>query len=55
MDENDRDSLQALVEYYRNKSNRIEHEFLLYQLRSESIIKGLREQIGMGTNTDGSS
>lgn len=34
--------LQALVEYYRNKSNKIEHEFLLYQIRSESIIKGLQ-------------
>lgn len=34
--------IQALVEYYRNKSNKIEHEFLLYQIRSESIIKGLQ-------------
>lgn len=38
--------LQTLVDYYRNKSNKIEHEFLLYQIRSESIIRTLQGQIG---------
>ncbi len=37
--------LQALVEYYRNKSNKIEHEFLLYQIKSEQIIRGLQSEM----------
>ena len=37
--------IQALVEYYRNKSNKVEHEFLLYQIKSEQIIRGLQSEM----------
>jgi hypothetical protein len=43
--ENPDPGLQALVEYYRNKSNKIEHEFLLYQIRADAAIKQLTRQI----------
>ena len=43
-------SLQAMVEYYRNKSYKLEHEFLLYKLQSESLIRDLRLQLS--TNAD---
>lgn len=38
-------SLQAMVEYYRAKSYKLEHEYLSYKLRAESIIKNLQVQL----------
>jgi len=45
MDDIEVASLQAMVEYYRNKSYKLEHEFLLYKLQSESLIRDLRLQL----------
>lgn len=48
-------NLQALVDYYRNKSSKIEHEFLLYQLKAESIIRTLQSQIADAQQKPGRS
>lgn len=45
MDENEIGTLQTLVEYYRNKCNKLEHDFVQYQIKAESIVRQLREQI----------
>lgn len=45
MDENQAATLQTLVEYYRNKCNKLEHDFVLYQAQAESIVRQLKAQI----------
>lgn len=44
MNENEQ-TLQSMVEYYRNKCHKLEHDFLVYKIGAENIIKQLREQI----------
>lgn len=46
MDENDKDTLLALVEYYRNKCMQLEHDFVQYQIKNQRIIKGLQRPTG---------
>jgi hypothetical protein len=47
MDENkwDTDTLQAMLNYYRNKSNQLEYEFLLYKTISEKTTRELSLRI----------
>lgn len=45
MDENEINTLQTLVEYYRNKCNKLEHDFVQYQIKAEAIVKKLRERV----------
>lgn len=45
MDENQNSALQTLVEYYRNKCNKLEHDFVLYQAQAESIVRQLRAKV----------
>ena len=45
MDENQQNTLQTLVEYYRNKCNKLEHDFVLYQAQAESIVRQLKAQV----------
>jgi len=47
MDENkwDTDTLQAMLNYYRNKSNQLEYEFLLYKTISEKTTRELSLKI----------
>jgi len=52
MDDNERSSLQAMVEYYRSKSYKLEHEYLSYKIYSESTIKQLTEQLQSSTNAE---
>lgn len=37
-------ALQAVVEYYRNKSNKLEHDFLIYKISTDQKIRTLSEQ-----------
>lgn len=43
MDENDKDTLQALVEYYRNKCVQLEHDYVQYQIKTQRTIKELQQ------------
>lgn len=45
MDDAERSNLQTMVEYYRNKSYKLEHEYLLYKIQSESNIKRLESEL----------
>jgi 5,10-methylene-tetrahydrofolate dehydrogenase/methenyl tetrahydrofolate cyclohydrolase len=45
MDENEKNTLQSLVEYYRNKCNQLEHDFVQYQIKAESVVRELNERI----------
>lgn len=45
MDENEISALQTMVEYYRNKCNKLEHDFVQYQIKAETIVKQLRHQL----------
>lgn len=45
MDENQQATLQTLVEYYRNKCNKLEHDFVLYQAQAEAIVRQLKSQV----------
>jgi exonuclease V gamma subunit len=45
MDENQQATLQTLVEYYRNKCNKLEHDFVLYQAQAETIVRQLKAQV----------
>ena len=38
-------SLQALVDYYRNRASQLEFEFLQYQLAAQATIQELSEQL----------
>jgi len=40
MNENEQ-ALQTMVEYYRNKCNKLEHDFLIYKINAEKIIKSI--------------
>ena len=42
MNENEQ-TLQTMVEYYRNKCNKLEHDFLIYKINAEKIIKSINE------------
>jgi hypothetical protein len=42
MNENEQ-ILQAMVEYYRNKCSKLEHDFLVYKINSQRIIQTLNE------------
>jgi tellurite resistance protein len=44
MNENDQ-ALQTMVEYYRNKCNKLEHDFLIYKIGAENIIRQLKDSI----------
>jgi hypothetical protein len=44
MDENDKDTLQALVEYYRNKCMQLEHDFVQYQIKAQRTIRELQQE-----------
>lgn len=52
MDENQQATLQTLVEYYRNKCNKLEHDFVLYQAQAESIVRQLKAQVESLTNDE---
>lgn len=41
MDENEK-ILQAVAEYYRNKCNKLEYDFLIYKINSERVIQELQ-------------
>jgi hypothetical protein len=45
MDEDEKNTLQALVEYYRNKCNKLEHDFVQYQIKAESIVRVLKARV----------
>lgn len=38
-------NLQALAKYYLEKSIKLEQDFVLFKLQSESIIEALQQQI----------
>jgi tellurite resistance protein len=40
MNENEQ-ALQTMVEYYRNKCNKLEHDFLIYKINAEKIIRSI--------------
>jgi hypothetical protein len=42
MNETESPSLQAVVEYYRNKCNKLEHDFVLYQAEAQTVIRKLQ-------------
>jgi len=42
MNENEQ-ILQAMVEYYRNKCSKLEHDFLIYKINSQRIIQELSD------------
>lgn len=44
MNENDQ-ALQTMVEYYRNKCYKLEHDFLVYKIGAEKIIRQLKDSI----------
>lgn len=44
MNENDQ-TLQTMVEYYRNKCHKLEHDFLVYKIGAENIIRQLKEAV----------
>jgi len=44
MNENEQ-TLQSMVEYYRNKCHKLEHDFLVYKIGAENIIRQLKEQV----------
>lgn len=43
MNENEQ-ALQTMVEYYRNKCNKLEHDFLIYKIGAEKIIRQFAEK-----------
>lgn len=45
MDEEEKNTLQSLVEYYRNKCNKLEHDFVQYQIKAESIVRVLKARV----------
>ena len=45
MDDNEKGTLQTLVEYYRNKCNKLEHDFVLYQAQAEVVVRQLKAQV----------
>ena len=45
MDEDQIGTLQALAEYYRNKCNKLEHDFVQYQIKAEAIVRGLKARL----------
>ena len=45
MNEFDAAVLQTLVEYYRNKCNKLEYDFILYQAQSQRVINEFRSRI----------
>jgi hypothetical protein len=45
MDEEEQNTLQSLVEYYRNKCNKLEHDFVQYQIKAESIVRSLKARV----------
>lgn len=45
MDEDQISTLQALAEYYRNKCNKLEHDFVQYQIKAEAIVRGLKARL----------
>lgn len=45
MDEEERNTLQSMVEYYRNKCNKLEHDFVQYQIKAESIVRSLKARV----------
>lgn len=45
MDEHQHSTLQTLAEYYRNKCNKLEHDFVLYQAQAEAVVRQLKQQV----------
>jgi hypothetical protein len=46
MDEDEKDTLHALVEYYRNKCVQLEFDFVQYQIKTQRTIKSLQQPAG---------
>jgi hypothetical protein len=46
MDEAEKDTLQALVEYYRNKCFQLEFDYVQYQIKAQRTIKDLQQPVG---------
>jgi hypothetical protein len=46
MDEAEKDTLQALVEYYRNKCFQLEFDYVQYQIKAQRTIKDLQRPVG---------
>lgn len=44
MDE-DEQTLQTMVSYYRDKCNKLEHDFLRFKINAQSVIQQLQEQL----------
>lgn len=38
-------NLQMLVDYYRNKSSQLEHDFVQYQITAQATISSLQAQL----------
>ena len=56
MDEaNNSSTLQILVDYYRNKCNKLEYDFVLHQIKSEKSIAELKKRLddANGSGEDG--
>ena len=51
MNENEQ-TLQSMVEYYRNKCHKLEHDFLVYKIGAENIIRQLKEQVQQDSQSD---
>jgi hypothetical protein len=45
MDDEERNTLQSMVEYYRNKCNKLEHDFVQYQIKAEAVVRSLKERV----------
>ena len=45
MDELENGTLQTLVDYYRNMCSKLEYDFVQYQIKSEAVVRSLRERV----------
>jgi len=45
MNESNEAVLQTLAEYYRNKCNKLEYDFVFYQAQSQRTVNQLRSRI----------
>lgn len=45
MDDEQVATLQAMVEYYRNKCNKLEYDFVQYQIKAEAVVRSLKARV----------
>lgn len=54
MNEHETSVLQVVAEYYRNKCNKLEYDFVIYQAQSQKTINELAERISELSQDQGS-